>query len=442
MACGNPNQKNNGETNNGSNNGSNNGTCDPADCDDNAACVGAECVCNVGYTGDGSSCTDADECADGTDDCDELATCANTDGGFTCTCPAGYEGDGTVCSPLDECAAMLDDCDPNAICTDADPGFTCACPAGFDDPNGDGKVCNDVDECADGTAMCDANATCANTPGSFQCTCTPPTVGDGFTCMPAEIVGSLAVDDPGQWNDATYAHSCHDYRFPQAPYVYEGSTGDGFYSILPPGKATPIVVSCNMTYQNGGWTALDAAVAQEFGIMMTDVNGSGGCGFNGDNPTGHVSGALACRYDIAVGFTFDEIVHGYTPTRYDGLAFDAVPEDPVLGWADEMWGMPYCVAEENGDLWWGTPAGGGKAFSVGEYFAGLLNRAACEDIVPVGSNDLAIFFGDPTPSPLRVSVTPDTALRFEFGMNGAADRGWEWAAGSVWVRDSTVVVAP
>ncbi|TNF31813.1 MAG: hypothetical protein EP329_11810, partial [Deltaproteobacteria bacterium] len=45
-------------------------------------------------------CTDIDECAAGSDNCDANATCTNTVGAFTCACNDGYEGDGVTCTQI------------------------------------------------------------------------------------------------------------------------------------------------------------------------------------------------------------------------------------------------------------------------------------------------------------------------------------------------------
>ena len=41
---------------------------------------------------------DIDECQTNNGGCSAVASCSNTEGGFTCTCPSGYAGDGTTCS--------------------------------------------------------------------------------------------------------------------------------------------------------------------------------------------------------------------------------------------------------------------------------------------------------------------------------------------------------
>jgi hypothetical protein len=134
------------------------------------------CICTTGYTGDGATCTDVDECAvPGV--CDSQATCANEPGSFTCTCNLGYEGDGTVCTDVDECF-IPDLCDPHAICENTPGSWTCTCDEGF---TGDGTVCSDINECLT-PGLCDVHATCTNTPGGFSCVCNPGYSGDGFTC--------------------------------------------------------------------------------------------------------------------------------------------------------------------------------------------------------------------------------------------------------------------
>ena len=42
--------------------------------------------------------SDNNECTLGTHDCDNKATCTNTDGLFTCACNTGYSGNGVTCT--------------------------------------------------------------------------------------------------------------------------------------------------------------------------------------------------------------------------------------------------------------------------------------------------------------------------------------------------------
>jgi alpha-tubulin suppressor-like RCC1 family protein len=73
-------------------------------CDQHAWCAesgaGVRCTCRDGFTGDGHTCLDIDECAQGTAPCDrQHGVCTNTEGGYTCSCAAGWwlGKDGTSC---------------------------------------------------------------------------------------------------------------------------------------------------------------------------------------------------------------------------------------------------------------------------------------------------------------------------------------------------------
>ena len=97
-----------------------------------------------------------DECALGTDNCHQNASCTDTEGSFNCTCNPGFEGDGVNCTSM--------------------PGVSAVC-----------LILNvtclsDIDECAMGTDNCHMYAECTDTEGSFNCTCNPGFEGDGVNC--------------------------------------------------------------------------------------------------------------------------------------------------------------------------------------------------------------------------------------------------------------------
>jgi hypothetical protein len=229
------------------------------DCHEKAVCtdifgdplVDFRCECMPGYTGDGKTCEDTDECdlVNPTHDCDAMADCDNTpSGSFTCTCKEGYAGDGkTSCEDINECDPanpthncldMADcddecdltnpthDCHAMATCTNTPSGsFTCTCKEGY---AGDGKTsCEDIDECdlTNPTHDCHAMATCTNTPsGSFTCTCKEGYAGDGKT----------SCEDINECDPANPTHNCLDMadcdNTPSGSFTCtckEGYAGDG-----------------------------------------------------------------------------------------------------------------------------------------------------------------------------------------------------------------------
>lgn len=140
------------------------------------------CVCPAGLTNDDedpTQCADLDECSTSTDDCDEHATCSNTDGGYECDCLPGYSGDGVTC----EQTACVEQCPDNATCTPVGDAFECQCDAGY---TTEGAGCRNIDECTEGVGgnpACDALATCVDTDGSFTCNCPSGYTTVGTTCM-------------------------------------------------------------------------------------------------------------------------------------------------------------------------------------------------------------------------------------------------------------------
>ncbi|XP_072017312.1 EGF-like repeat and discoidin I-like domain-containing protein 3 [Amphiura filiformis] len=77
------------------------------------------------------NCTDHDECTSSTDNCDTNAACTNTAGSFVCACNVGYRGDGVTCT-----AICTQDCQNDGICKAPD---ICTCS-----PCYTGAICESV----------------------------------------------------------------------------------------------------------------------------------------------------------------------------------------------------------------------------------------------------------------------------------------------------------
>jgi hypothetical protein len=73
-------------------------TCEDNPCDGHATCDDSTgtvtCTCNQGWTGDGFSCSDINECSNGDNECSPYAECSNDPGTYSCECDLGFSGDG------------------------------------------------------------------------------------------------------------------------------------------------------------------------------------------------------------------------------------------------------------------------------------------------------------------------------------------------------------
>ncbi|MCC6522422.1 MAG: hypothetical protein IT373_07160 [Polyangiaceae bacterium] len=98
--------------------------------------------------------------------CDPHASCGAGPNGAACTCDPGYTGNGTTCTDIDECASAP--CGPGT-CVNEPGSYSCNCNLGYEEQNG---TCVAADECTVANGGCAAGCTCADTPGASPvCSC-------------------------------------------------------------------------------------------------------------------------------------------------------------------------------------------------------------------------------------------------------------------------------
>ncbi|XP_076996382.1 uromodulin [Tamandua tetradactyla] len=145
-------------------------------------------------------------------DCHINATCAENGAATTCSCQEGFTGDGLTCLDLDECATPgATNCSADSSCVNTLGSYTCLCHDGFRLTPGLG--CTDVDECAEpGLSRCHALAACVNTPGNYSCVCPAGYWGDGRHCECSPGSCSPGLDCVPDGDTHVCADPCQAHR--------------------------------------------------------------------------------------------------------------------------------------------------------------------------------------------------------------------------------------
>ncbi|XP_075052920.1 uromodulin-like [Mixophyes fleayi] len=139
-------------------------------CDIKSTCkkdlLSYRCVCNEGFSGDGYSCYDINECDfnyNWTNPCSN-GYCINTYGSYNCVCSSGYILENKTCVDVDECSRTeLNSCHPLATCYNYNGSYSCSCPAGY---LGNGYYCEVVNCSKD---VCGFDIECTTYNGSLSC---------------------------------------------------------------------------------------------------------------------------------------------------------------------------------------------------------------------------------------------------------------------------------
>ncbi|KAK2097644.1 hypothetical protein P7K49_023095 [Saguinus oedipus] len=157
-------------------------------------------------------CAKAERAAGWCSECHSNAICLDEGAVTTCTCQEGFTGDGLTCVDLDECAIPgAHNCSTNNSCVNSPGSFSCVCPEGFRLSPGLG--CTDVDECTEpGLSHCHALATCVNVVGNYSCVCPAGYWGDGWHCECYPGSCGPGLDCVPEGDALVCADPCQAYR--------------------------------------------------------------------------------------------------------------------------------------------------------------------------------------------------------------------------------------
>ena len=122
--------------------------------------------------------------------CPQNSFCKKIRDEYQCRCRPGFSGDGKTCRNINECTRNLHKCNSKENCVDTRGSYICQCKLGFSRVS---SRCENRDECELGIHNCHKDAVCNDTNGSFQCRCKKKFAGSGTHCVGKvwERAGSL-----------------------------------------------------------------------------------------------------------------------------------------------------------------------------------------------------------------------------------------------------------
>lgn len=251
-------------------------------CDTNAGCVDGNttftCTCNTGYTGNGTHCSNINECD--SNPCDVNADCVDSPGSYSCTCKSGFTGNGTSCSNIDDCVS--NDCHTDATCNDGINAYTCSCDSGF---TGNGTSCSNIDECAN--SPCHANAGCTDSHGSYSCLCNTGYTGNGTSCDNINECDTNPCHENADCDDTDGGYTCT---------CNTGYTGNGTScSNINECDSNPCVANANCTDTEGSYTCACSTGFALNGTACDDVNECSNTPCDTNAACLNTEGSFTCR---------------------------------------------------------------------------------------------------------------------------------------------------
>lgn len=303
--------------------------------------------------------------------CSPNATCAVAGGMASCTCTNGYSGDGKTCSNIDDCAP--NPCANGGSCADGIASFTCTCANGFS-----GATCNVYPpSCAaikaanagagDGDFVIDPDG--AGPLGTLTVFCDMTTDGGGYTYYP--VTGAIATTSYSEANSCTAlglqmviprteAHLNAMWTkygsgyFATVPGVYGLAAGN--YTTCAMNSSDP---TCGVNWRSldgGPWFARDQALSEPNGDYTPGVwlsassLDSHGLIFN-DTPAGGSTGSSYICSDNAKVCQVDNDCHGANQATFTCIPGGRCSGTCNPGYQDcDGIGANGCESSKNNDI--------------------------------------------------------------------------------------------